>query len=378
MGCENAEEVIEDSVELADPIDLNLEYAFGDAIDFDNLPNYANQEIPNYIDDDNTRQNTITDLGATLGRVLFYDKNLSVDNTISCASCHKQSVGFSDEAIVSVGVNGTSGRHAMRLINARFSDERRFFWDEIAVSLEEQTTMPIRDHAEMGFSGANGDPGFDELLDKMETIAYYPQLFTAVYGDSEINEERMQETLAQFIRSIQSFDSEFDTGLAQTGDVDDDFPNYTDQENLGKALFLNGGGNNNNGGAGCDRCHRAPEFGIEDDSDNNGVIGVIGDPEAVDLTITRSPTLRDLVNPQGELNDPLMHTGEFASLREVIDHYSNIPDDSRNNNLDRRLDGPPLRLCDNEKDAIVAFLETFTGTSVYTDPKYSDPFIGSE
>jgi cytochrome c peroxidase len=102
---------------------------FGNRIDVENLANYANQPIPNYITRFNGQNNSITDKGATLGRVLFYDKNLSSNNTISCASCHQQANGFSDIAIASQGVNGTTGRHSMRLINARFGAEAKFFWD---------------------------------------------------------------------------------------------------------------------------------------------------------------------------------------------------------------------------------------------------------
>jgi len=144
-------------------------------IDFDNLPDYANQTIPNYITRDNMPfDNPITDEGAVLGRVLFYDTSLSVDNTVACASCHKQEFAFSDDNDVSEGVAGVTGRHSMRLINARFSTESMFFWDERANSLEDQATQPIQDHVEMGFSGENGDPSFDDLIEKLEGIEYTP------------------------------------------------------------------------------------------------------------------------------------------------------------------------------------------------------------
>ena len=131
-------------------------------LDLGNLFNYENQAVPSYITEDNTAGNVITDEGATLGRVLFYDKNLSSNRTIACASCHIQEFAFSDTAVASQGVNGTTGRHSMRLVNSRFSEEERFFWDERASSLEVQTTMPIQDHAEMGFSGTNGDPDLND------------------------------------------------------------------------------------------------------------------------------------------------------------------------------------------------------------------------
>ena len=103
----------------------------------------------------------------------------------------------------------------MRLVNARFSEEDNFFWDERARSLEEQTTQPIQDHIEMGFSGTNGQPNLDSLIRKMQNIDYYQSLFTLAFNDNTITEERMQQALAQFVRSIQSFDSKYDTGRAQ-------------------------------------------------------------------------------------------------------------------------------------------------------------------
>ena len=185
--------------------------AFGTNIDPNNLVNYANQTKPAYIVKENTGANAITNTKATLGRVLFYDKNLSIDNSISCASCHKQEFAFGDTALVSKGVSGgVTGRHSMRLVNARFGVENKFFWNERAASLEIQTTQPIQDHAEMGFSGQSGRPTIATLLTKLQAINYYKELFQFVYGDATITEARMQECMAQFVRSIQSFDSKYD------------------------------------------------------------------------------------------------------------------------------------------------------------------------
>ena len=150
---------------------------FGTRIDLANLANYANQSKPGYIIKDNSAGNSITNAKATLGRVLFYDKQLSINNTVSCGSCHIQKFAFGDTALASLGVeNGRTGRHSMRLINARFSDEVKFFWDERAATLEQQTTKPIQDHAEMGFSGQNGRPVLSTLLSKIQGIDYYNDL----------------------------------------------------------------------------------------------------------------------------------------------------------------------------------------------------------
>jgi len=347
-------------------------------IDLDNLFNYAGQTAPNYITKDNTpTDNQIDDKIATLGRVLFYDKNLSDNNTVACASCHQQAFAFGDPDVTSTGLDGgQTGRHSMRLINSRFSDEEKFFWDERATSLEDQVTKPIQDHVEMGFSGTNGDPDFDDLIVKLSAIDYYQTLFEFAFGDVTITEDRVQKALAQFVRSIQSYDSRFDAGLSQVANVGMPFPNYTAQENEGKQLFL---GPPNTGGAGCAGCHRPPEFDIDPNSLNNGVITVAGDPGSTDLTNTRAPTLRDVVNPDTSLNGPLMHDGSLATLLAVIDHYNAIPDDPANTNLDNRLNPPgpgaqELNLTNDQKDALEAFLRTLTGTDVYTNDIWSDPF----
>lgn len=355
---------------------MSSSFLLSGTIDLSNLYNYANQPIPNYINRDNTAANPIIDEGATLGRVLFYDKQLSSNNSIACASCHHQEFAFGDTSLTSQGVNGTTGRHSMRLINARFGDEDHFFWDERADSLEMQVTMPIKDHGEMGYSGTNGDPNFSTLLNKLDGISYYNDLFYAAYGDTMITEHRIQKALAQFIRSIQSFDSKFDVGRAMAANDGQPFSNFTQQENMGKNLFL---APPPAGGAGCAGCHRPPEFSIDPQSGNNGVIGSLNSATP-DLLNTRAPTLRDLVGPNGQLNGPLMHNGVFTNLQMVIDHYNMIPNQPGNTNLDNRLRGGPggqtqnLNLTQAEKDAIEAFLRTLTGSDVYTNPKWSNPF----
>jgi len=355
-------------------------------IDLDDLPNYMAQAVPAYILRDNTPlENPITDAGATLGRVLFYDKQLSVDGTLNCASCHQQAHAFSDAAPASVGVNGSTGRHSMRLINARFAQELRFFWDERAVDLEEQTTMPIRDHAEMGFSGALGAPAFDSLITRLYTLPYYAPLFTVAFGDAVITEQRMQDALAQFVRSIQSFDSRFDQGRAVVGANGPPFPNFTPQENAGKQLFLappqfNAQGQRIGGGAGCQGCHRAPEFDIDPNSGNNGIIGSIGG--GTDLTNTRSPSIRDLVKPDGTPNGPFFHNALTPTLAGVIGHYDNMPPASQNPLIDPRLTPggnlQRLQLSQQEVNELVVFLRTLTGSDVYTNSKWSDPFVDGQ
>jgi cytochrome c peroxidase len=360
----------------------NVKATFGTKIDLENLANYANQTVPGYITKSNINGNPITDKGATLGRVLFYDKNLSSNNTVSCASCHQQNNAFSDVAIASQGVNGTTGRHSMRLINTRFAAETKFFWDERAANLETQTTMPIKDHGEMGFSGTNGDANFTTLLTKLSAIGYYKELFKFVYGTEEITESKIQLALAQFIRSIQSFDSKYDTGRALAANDNANFSNFTAQENAGKALYMappvfNATGNRTSGGLGCAGCHRAPEFDIDPNTRSNGIGGSIAGGQ--DFTNTRSPSLRDLVKTDGTLNGPLMHTAVINSLQAAIGHYGDLTNATANNtNLDPRLKpngvGQKLNLTATEVNSVIAFLKTLSGTNVYTDTKWSNPF----
>lgn len=348
--------------------------AFNGRIDPANLLNYANQEVPAYITQDNGKENPITDEGATLGRVLFYDKMLSIDNTISCASCHQQEFAFSDPEKLSKGVEGgITGRHSMRLVNARFGAEKRFFWDERAESLEAQTTMPIRDHAELGFSGENGRPGMQDLMSRLAATDYYQELFTMVYGDAKVTEERMQLALAQFVRSIQSFDSKYDEGY------NSDFSNFTESEKRGHQLFTTDvfGANlqRTGGGLDCFKCHRPPEFDINPLSGNNGLIAVANAPGEVDLTNTRAPSLRNLTNPEGILNGPLMHDGSITSLETLVDAVGNNDGDPRNTRLDPIIPpGGTLNITFQESSDLIAFLKTLSGRDVYTNEKWSNPF----
>jgi cytochrome c peroxidase len=341
-------------------------------IDLAALLNYANQGKPAYIQKDNTPPgNQISDAGATLGRVLFYDKRLSRNNTISCSSCHQQAHAFSDSAVASLGVAGTTGRHSIRLANARFGTEVHFFWDERAATLEDQATQPIQNATEMGFSGVAGDPDFSDLISRLSATQEYPVLFNFVFGSPTIDETRIQNAIAQFVRSIQSFDSKYDAGRAVAPDPQP-FPNFTTSENNGKQLFLRPP---NQGGAGCAGCHRPPEFDIDPNSGNNGILNSIEGGQ--DLTNTRSPSLRNLSRPNGQLNGPFMHNGNFVSIPQVISHYNSIP--ALNPNLDPRLrtpGGSPQRLNLTPQDRIdlQAFLLTLAGNAVYTDQRWSNPF----
>jgi cytochrome c peroxidase len=235
----------------------------------------------------------------------------------------------------------------------------------------------------MGFSGVSGRGNLDTLLNKLSKINYYKEIFKSIYGDTIVTQNRLQESLAQFIRSIQSFDSKYDSGRSVVANDAVVFPNFTATENAGKILYLtapifDGSGNRIGGGAGCNGCHRAPEFDIDPNSRNNGIVGIIGST-SIETNDTRAPSLRDLVKADGTPNSKMMHTGQFNSLTGVLAHYNNIPNIAANNNLDGRLKangvGNKLNLTPTEITQLIAFMQTLGGKNVYVDKKWSNPFL---
>ncbi len=315
-------------------------------------PQYANPAVRNT--DNTPMNNPITNAGATLGRVLFYDFKLSANDTISCASCHQQANGFSDSAEFSTGFNGgLTGRHSMALVNARFYENGRFFWDERADTLEDQVLMPIQDNVEMGMS-------LPDLERKLAATSYYPALFADAFGTPEVTSERISFALAQFVRSMISFNSKYDAGLV----ANPPFSNFTQQERAGRQLF-------NGNQARCSDCHETDAFiadrprNIGLDPNNNTDTGA-GDGR---FKVT---SLRNVA-----LTAPYMHDGRFGTLEEVIDHYSDgVQNNPELDEILRGRNGRPLRPDFNpqETQALIAFLNTLTDDSLTNDERFSNPF----
>ena len=140
-------------------------------------PNFPETFTPYVFGFDNTpTDNPITDNGVTLGRVLFYDKKLSNDNTISCASCHKQEYGFSDNTPKSIGISGEhTFRNSMGFANAGFYAAENFSWDHKAPNLEAQVLIPIADEIELGNT-------LEDLVEKLNDLVYYEPLFINAFG----------------------------------------------------------------------------------------------------------------------------------------------------------------------------------------------------
>ena len=360
------------------------------------LYNYAQPDLPpNFRDEeqlaefDNTPStNPVTDMGATLGRVLFYDVNLSANNTISCASCHQQSAGFADNARFSTGLNGQqTRRNTMSLVNSRYYQSGRFGWDERAATLEAFALLPVQDHVEMGME-------LGALEAKLQQLDYYPVLFRNAFGSETVTASGVAKALAQYVRSIVSYNSKYDEGMRQAGyphfeDEEPPLPNFSAEETLGKDIFFS----NTDHEAHCFYCHSTPAMiapgngnvNLEDDfAKNNGLELVYADNGkgevtgiSGDMAKFKVPSLRNIA-----LTAPYMHDGRFQTLEEVIDHYSDGV--QQHPSLHFRLstvdDGPQggvprkQNFTDAEKEALIAFLNTLTDATVVTDPKFSNPF----
>jgi len=313
--------------------------------------------------DDQPASNPVTDAGATLGRFLFYDTRLSRNGTASCASCHDQAHGFSDPNPRSRGFDGRlTDRKAMNLVNLRYNGRGRFFWDERAEGLEAAVLDPIENEVELGHS-------LDVLVAEIATDSSYRPHFEAAFGSPEVDRDRIARSLAQFLRSIVSYRSRYDEGLAKVADVRADFPNFSALENQGKQVFVSV----------CARCHmrlgQEAHFAVIDPL-NNGLDASIDMPdggvgditlEPRDLGKFKSPQLRNV-----EVTGPYMHDGRFHSLDEVVEHYSSGVA------LHPNLSGEGLRrfhFDERQKQALVAFMKTLTDPLFLTAKEYSNPYV---
>jgi len=343
-------------------------------IDFADVADYSAPALPAYFDetvaalDNSPPAHASDDRVATLGRVLFYDLRLSTNDRASCASCHQQAFGFTDPMRFSNGISSaaTTDAHAMRLGNLRYWQPGTMFWDRRAATVEAQASHPFHSLVEMGWGGAAGD--FDDLIRKMEGIAYYPELFGWAYGSSEITEPRIQQALARFVRAMVSHSSRWDEGYAQVFSpdapnraLDVDLPNFTPQENRGRHLFMTAVAD---GGAGCSACHLPPTFALAADSRSNGL-------DAGETRLFKAPSLRNV-----GLTGPYMHDGRFTTLAEVVAFYDRGVQEGPALDPRLRQGNAPLRLNLGVEDraALVAFLMTLSDIALTEDARFSDPF----
>ncbi|MBV9986961.1 MAG: hypothetical protein JO301_04745 [Chitinophagaceae bacterium] len=304
--------------------------------------NYSNLPLPSHIlaclatDDNTPATNPVTNDGATLGRVLFYDKSLSKNNSVSCGSCHRPDLSFSDSAIKSKGFEGgVTARHSMALLNTRFYRSGKMFWDERANSLEEQVLMPIQNSVEMGMT-------LTELETKVAGISYYPALFQKAFGSSNINSDRISKALAQFVRSIITYQSKYD--LVKQGQA-----SFTADERDGETLFLTAGN------VTCAGCHAPPMFLTSSPQ----APFALADPTDAGINNQhrfKSGSLRNIANTA-----PYFHNGSVPSLTAMLGAAGTAPI-------------PQHTVAPQDRQKLLAFLQTLTDVTTIADVKYSDPF----
>lgn len=312
-------------------------------------------------------ENPNTIEGVALGKALFFEKQLSRNGTISCATCHKPEKAFSDGLPKSQGIDGKIGsRNAPGLYNAGLF--KRLFWDGRVLSLEEQSLHPIQETKEMDLTLA-------EAVNRIQEIKSYRTLFQKAFGTKEITIERIAKSLAQFERSLISANSPYDKFLKGLY-----IP--TDEERLGMTLFFTHpnpfapppglrGGN-------CGDCHLPQVLvgnqngfdgfhntGLNENFDSNADFGLEKfTGQATDRGKFKTPGLRNIA-----LTAPYMHDGRFNTLEEVLDHY-NHDNLFERPNVDPLItagtntrNGTSLGLTEQEKKAIIAFLHMLTDSS---------------
>jgi len=284
-------------------------------------------------------ENPLTAEKVALGRRLFFDPILSRDYTLSCGSCHDPRRAFTDSLPVAVGVRGRHGtRNAPTLVNRAYGKAQ--FWDGRAASLEEQALQPIENPDEF-------DMTVEEVLARLKSHGDYPALFLAAFG-REANSEDMGRALATYVRTI--FSGEAPIDRYRQGDREA----LSEQARRGLRLFQ--------GKANCTACHLGPTF-TDERFHNTGVAwreGKLTDPGRFKVTGKqedrgkfKTPTLREVFRTA-----PYMHDGSFATLTDVIEFYNE--GGRANPYLDPELQS--LHLAPEEKESLLAFLETLSGT----------------
>lgn len=262
--------------------------------------------------------NPITPEKAALGRELFFDKRLSRDGSVACATCHDPAMAFTDARPVAIGLQGRKGnRRSPRILNRAYG--KSFFWDGRARTLEEQVTQPIENPLEM-------DMKVPEVVERLRHDSRY----------STMTETSLRNALAAYVRTILAGDSPYDRYVAG------DRSALNTQEQLGLKLFR--------GKAGCTACHLGPN--LTDERRHDTGIGAPGER-------FKTPSLREVAR-----TPPYMHDGSLTTLNDVIEHYDK-------GGPGRSVD-PEIRklgLTAAEKSALVAFIQSLNGRIVEGWPR---------
>lgn len=312
--------------------------------------------------------NPMTEEGVELGRRLFYDAILSKDSSLACAGCHQQKHAFTVPEQFSLGVEGVPGnRNSMPLFNLGWNPN--FTWDGRAPTIEEQALEPVPNPVEMHLE-------WPEAVQRLQGHSQYPEWFCSAFGTTDIHPDLATRAIAQFLRSITSFDSEYDKDVRGEGQMS--------QEALdGFDIFVDEGFGLGNPGH-CFHCHGAFPHFSDYAFHNNGLDMVTDftqwpDPgrggitnEIQDYGHFKTPSLRNVA-----LTGPYMHDGRMQSLEEVIEHYN-----SGFQTTGQPYDEPlavsdfsaGLNLTDTEKSNLIAFMNALTDSTLITNPDYSDPW----
>jgi cytochrome c peroxidase len=301
--------------------------------------------------------NPITVEGVALGRKLFYDKILSGNNTQSCASCHNQALSFTDNGTqFSTGITGAIGtRNAQPLINLGYN--LHYFWDGRGTTLEEQILEPVSNPIEMHLS-------WNEAAAKLNANSTYVNEFKNAFGISTIDSSYVVKAIAQFIRTMISYNSKLDKRLRNEISL-------TPSELNGYVIYVTERGD-------CFHCHNIDAGRLMTDNlfHNNGLDSVFTDlgrgaitGNAFDYGKFLTPTLRNIA-----LTAPYMHDGRFQTLEEVVEHYNSGGKASATVDPLMKHVGTGLNLSTQEKADLVAFLKTMTDTSFINDARFRSPF----
>jgi cytochrome c peroxidase len=275
---------------------------------------------------------------AYLGRLLYFDTRLSADGTVSCGTCHKPNLAFTDGVAVSTGIKGQKGtRNSPTVLNRAYSLAQ--FWDGRAVTLEEQVLGPMANPIEMGNTHM-------AVVKTLKSVAGYRILFTRVFGTDDITVDRVAKAIATFERTIQSGNAPYDRYKAGNPNA------MTPQQIHGMNIFIDK--------AKCDKCHEGINFtsnsyanlgiGMDKPKPDLGRYIVTKDPK--EWGAFKTPTLREI-----EHTAPYMHDGSLKTLDEVVDFYDK--GGRPNKNLDERM--KKLNLTAVEKKDLVEFLKALSG-----------------
>ena len=311
--------------------------------------------------------NLMTVEGVALGRKLFYEKRLSLDNTVSCGTCHAPDLSFTDGIQYSEGVDGQLGnRNAMALVNLGWN--QAFFWDGRAKTLEEQILEPVENPIEMHEKWPN-------VISKLSGDVQYRNMFFKAFNSTKIDSLKASKAIAQFIRTMISGSSKYDVmykfenSLTLSNSENDVLGTVTPGEWAGYDLFKS------QSGADCLHCHKGYSMQIDGFSNNGldatftdrGRGAVTGNPN--DDGKFKVPTLRNI-----EFTAPYMHDGRFATIDDVIDHYSNFVQISPTIDplIEFAFQGG-VQLDAFEKDLIKQFLLTLSDHEFINNPDFKEP-----